>query len=178
MSATDDAALLRRLRALWEEADPVPADLADEALAAVEAAGLEAEWALLDAVGLPGGLVGARGDDDVRTLQFSDGVHDVLLRVAALAPGATGAVGAVGVAGPAPAPRRVDGWVAPARPGQVVLRRGDDELRAEVDRHGRFALARVPAGPASLWFEPADTPAPEDADAARPLGWRTPAFEV
>jgi len=56
-----DAALFARMRRMWEDVDPVPADLVDQMVAAVA----------------------VRGETDTATLQFSDGTTSVLLHVTA-----------------------------------------------------------------------------------------------
>lgn len=48
--AAADAALFARLRSVWEEHDPVPADLIDRMVAAVAVADLSREYALLTLV--------------------------------------------------------------------------------------------------------------------------------
>ena len=89
-----DAALFARLRAVWEEVDPVPADLVDRMVAAVAVEDLSREYALLTLVE-GSQLAAVRGETDTATLQFSDGTTSVLLHVTATEDGS----------------RRVDGWV-------------------------------------------------------------------
>ena len=75
-----DAALFARMRAMWEEVDPVPADLVDRMVAAVAVEDLSREYALLTLVE-GSQLAAVRGETDTATLQFSDGTTSVLLHV-------------------------------------------------------------------------------------------------
>ncbi len=124
----EDAALFARLRAVWEDVDPVPADLVDRMVAAVAVADLSREYALLTLV--TGDTMSAvRGESDTATLQFSDGATNVLVHVTATEHGG----------------RRVDGWVdAPAL--AILLVQGDREWQADAGENGRFAFADVPTG--------------------------------
>jgi hypothetical protein len=126
-----DAALFARLRAVWEEVDPVPADLVDRMVAAVAVEDLTREYALLTLV--EGSLAEVRGDADTSTLQFSDGTTSVLLHVTASESGA----------------RRVDGWVDAAALA-IRLVQADREWSAEPGEHGRFAFEEVAPGVARL----------------------------
>jgi len=122
-----DAALFARLRAAWEERDPVPAGLIDRMVAAVAVEDLTREYALLTLV--EGEYAEVRGENDTSTLQFSDGETSVLLHVTATESGE----------------HRVDGWVdAAAR--EVRLVQGEREKSTEVGEHGRFAFDGVRAG--------------------------------
>lgn len=126
--AAVDAALLARLRAVWEDTDPVPADLVDRMVAAVAVADLSREYALLTLV-TGDTLSAVRGDGDSVTFQFSDGSTSVLVHVTATEHGG----------------RRVDGWVdAPAL--AILLVQGDREWPAEGGDNGRFAFADIPTG--------------------------------
>jgi hypothetical protein len=126
-----DAVLFERLRTMWEEADPVPADLADRMVAAVAVEDLSREYALLTLIEAPAGAV--RGETDTATLQFSDGDTSVLLHVTATEDES----------------RRVDGWVDAAVMA-IRLVQGDREWSAEVGDHGRFAFDSIPAGVSQL----------------------------
>ncbi len=126
-----DAALFARLRGVWEEVDPVPADLVDRMVAAVAVEDLTREYALLTLV--EGSLAAVRGDAATATLQFSDGTTSVLLHVTASESGA----------------RRVDGWVDAAALA-IRLVQADREWSAEPGEHGRFAFEEVAPGVARL----------------------------
>ncbi len=67
-----DAALFARLREVWEELDPVPADFVDRMVAAVAVEDLSREYALLTLVE-ESALAAVRGESDTATMQFSDG---------------------------------------------------------------------------------------------------------
>lgn len=127
MAPDDDAALFARLRAAWQDHDPVPAGLADRMVAAVAVEGLAREYALLTLV--EGEYAAVRGDGDTATLQFSDGRTSVLLHVTAAESGH----------------RRIDGWVDAAALA-VRLVQGDRQRTAEPDENGRFAFDGVRAG--------------------------------
>ena len=126
-----DAALFARLRAVWEEVDPVPADFVDRMVAAVAVEDLSREYALLTL--MEGSLAAVRGESDTATLQFSDGTTSVLLHVTATEDGG----------------RRVDGWVD-ASALAIRLAQGDREWSAEPGEHGRFAFEDVTPGMARL----------------------------
>lgn len=122
-----DAALFARLRAAWEERDPVPAGLIDRMVAAVAVEDLTREYALLTLV--EGEYAEVRGENDTSTLQFSDGQTSVLLHVTATESG----------------DHRIDGWVDAAA-GEVRLVQGDREKTTAVGEHGRFAFDGVRGG--------------------------------
>ena len=123
-----DAALFARLRAVWEEVDPVPVDLVDRMVAAVAVEDLTREYALLTLVGAME-LAAVRGEHDTLTLQFSDGKTSVLLHVSEIDAES----------------RRVDGWVDAAALA-VRLAQGDREWSADPGDSGRFAFDDVPPG--------------------------------
>ena len=126
-----DAALFARMRHMWEEIDPVPADLVDRMVAAVAVEDLSREYALLTLV--EGSFAEVRGETDTATLQFSDGTTSVLLHVTATEDGG----------------RRVDGWVD-ATALAIRLVQGEREWAADPGDHGRFAFDEVTPGVARL----------------------------
>ncbi|GAA1981789.1 hypothetical protein GCM10009777_14310 [Microbacterium pumilum] len=123
-----DAALFARLRAVWEEVDPAPADLVDRMVAAVAVEDLSREYAILTLVE-GSTLTAVRGETDTATLQFSDGETSVLLHVTTAEGGS----------------HRVDGWVD-AEALAIRLIQGDRDWSAEAGAHGRFAFEAVPSG--------------------------------
>ncbi|WP_194398776.1 MULTISPECIES: hypothetical protein [Microbacterium] len=147
-----DAALFARMRRMWEDVDPVPADLVDRMVAAVAVEDLSREYALLTLV--EGTLAAVRGEADTATLQFSDGTTTVLLHVTATEDGG----------------RRVDGWVD-GEALAIRLLQGDREWSAEPGEHGRFAFEEVTPGVARLRL------VVRDADGAL-RDFQTPQFEV
>ena len=147
-----DAALFARMRRMWEDVDPMPADLVDQMVAAVAVEDLSREYALLTLV--EGSFAAVRGETDTATLQFSDGTTSVLLHVTA-----TEGDG-----------RRVDGWVD-ASALAIRLIQDDREWSAEPGEHGRFAFEEVTPGVARLRL------VVRDADGAL-RDFQTPQFEV
>ena len=128
MTEHSDAALLAELRALWEEVDPVPAELADRVIAALAIEGFDREWELHSLVP-DAHLSGVRSDSDLLTLQFSDGSTSVLLHVS----GPTGGL------------RRIDGWVD-GKAATAELLQGDRSWQTTPNQTGRFAFADIPPG--------------------------------
>ncbi len=127
-----DAALFARMRAMWQDVDPVPADLVDRMVATVAVEDLSREYALLTLVE-GSQLAAVRGETDTATLQFSDGTTSVLLHVSATEDGS----------------RRIDGWVDAAALA-IRLSQGDREWTADPGEHGRFAFDSVPPGVSRL----------------------------
>ena len=127
-----DAALFARMRAMWQDVDPVPAELVDRMVAAVAVEDLSREYALLTLVE-SSQLAAVRGETDTATLQFSDGTTSVLLHVTATEDGA----------------RRLDGWVDAAVLA-IRLVQGDHEWTADPGEHGRFAFENVSGGVSRL----------------------------
>ena len=127
-----DAALFARMRAMWQDIDPAPADLVDRMVAAVAVEDLSREYALLTLVEASE-LAAVRGESDTATLQFSDGSTSVLVHVAATEGGG----------------RRVDGWVD-ATALAIRLIQGDKDWSADAGEHGRFAFDDVTPGMARL----------------------------
>ena len=126
-----DAALFARMRRMWEDVDPAPADLVDRMVAAVAVEDLSREYALLTLV--EGALGAVRSETDTATLQFSDGTTSVLLHLSTTEGGG----------------RRIDGWVD-ASALAIRLVQEDGELSAEPGEHGRFAFEEVTPGVARL----------------------------
>ena len=147
-----DAALFARLRAVWREVDPEPADLVDRMVAAVAVEDLTREYALLTLV--EESLSAVRGESDTATLQFSDGTTTVLLHVSVTEDGG----------------RRVDGWVD-ASALAIRLTQGEREWSAEAGEHGRFAFEAVTPGVARLRMVVKDA-------AGELRDFQTPQFEV
>jgi hypothetical protein len=159
----DDAVLLRAVRELWQEADPVPPTLSERICMALRLRELEVELLRMEPE-----LVGARGEERVRTITFSSPSLSVMVTIAD--------EGADAV--------RVDGWADPegspgdgdAAPGgqlRVELRSGATSRDVAVDGDGRFSVDEVPHGLVQFVFhlESSEAPAPR-------LPVVTPAFEV
>ncbi|GAA4736401.1 hypothetical protein GCM10023216_32060 [Isoptericola chiayiensis] len=139
-----DAALLARVAALDERLDPVPDGLTERSLFAMTLAGLEAEVMELQVVEAPVGSVRSDAPVETRTITFT---HERLTVMIALSAG--GDRDTV----------RVDGWLAPAAPLAIELRRPDEDPRTTTsDEDGRFVIDDVPRGPASLLIRQGETP--------------------
>jgi hypothetical protein len=153
MTAAEEA-LLRDLRRMWEARDPVPVGLADEVLLRL-APELDDDVELL-AIQEAGDLMaGVRGDRTATVLAFAADRLEVLLRISALPRGR----------------RRLDGWLAPAVPGSARLTVGGRVHEVAVAASGRFELADLPPGGATLDLvvRPGDEP---------PRRLRTPTFAI
>jgi hypothetical protein len=162
--ATDEHALLADLRAMWEEIDPAPADLATRALfrleveAVLAADSLEAELMRLEE---PLSLAGARAaetaSETATSITFSSTSLTVMVTVS-----------------PATAHRlRLDGWIAPSAALRMELRTTTGVEQARADEDGRFVFADVPAGLVQLTIHPTEGAA---IHLAGPV--RTPAVEL
>ncbi|MFT4051394.1 MAG: hypothetical protein QM677_03995 [Microbacterium sp.] len=151
-TSADDAVLVAALRRTWTHADPVPPQLCDAMVAAVAAADLGREYALLTLVDSAADAA-VRGDADMFTMQFSDGRTSVLIHVTPCERDA----------------RRIDGWID-GDAAEVYLIRDDAQLRAEADG-GRFSFEDVSPGIVRLRVVLAPVP----GDAAELL---TPRFEI
>ena len=145
--------LLRIVRDVWEQHDPVPEHLvaAMQAATAIAASDLDVE--LMELVERSTELVGVRGST-AYTLRFVHGDTDLLLRVA--------------VDGDR---SRVDGWIVPPEPMTVRALTGTEPANhdAVVSDSGRFELTGLPLGMLRLRIEPHDTSRPAFA---------TPTFEI
>ncbi|GAA3202745.1 hypothetical protein [Microbacterium terregens] len=127
-----DAALFARMRAMWQDADPMPADLVDRMVATVAVEDLSREYAMLTLVEASE-LSAVRGETDTATLQFTDGTTSILVHVSATEEGT----------------RRIDGWVDAAALA-IRLSQGEREWTTEPGEHGRFAFEDVPRGASRL----------------------------
>ena len=145
MSATEpldgtDLAILASVRDLFEQADPMPADLVENVLFAISLSDLDVEVCRLTE-----GLVatGARDDDgeQSRTVTFDS---DSLTIMVTLVPLDDHQV-------------RLDGWLAPPAECQVELRSAGGSAVTTSDADGRFVLDRVPRGLAKLVIRRAAT---------------------
>jgi hypothetical protein len=139
-----DDALLTQLRGMWSTVDPAPGDLAERVLFTVQLEDLEVELMRLheasDLVGARGGEpVGQRDTETPTTVTFSSESLTVMLTIASDGAGL----------------RRIDGWLAPAAPLRIDLRRWDGSSQHTVaDDDGRFSFDDVPVGLVQLRIEP------------------------
>jgi hypothetical protein len=116
---------------MWERRDPVPGDLADRVLFALWLENLDAHVAVLIQDERQSELVGARADDEGRTITFGTDSLTVVLSISDRPDGLV----------------RIDGWVTPAGAGEVVARLASGlERTTVVDADGRFALDGLVSG--------------------------------
>jgi hypothetical protein len=129
--------LVTQLQSMWESRDPVPPDLATRLCFALELEDLEVELARLDT---EFGLVGARSEEEARTLTFTSASLSVMITLGD-APG-----GAV----------RLDGWIGDGGGLRVLLRRDGSDFETTSDGDGRFVFDAVPRGLTQLVFRSDD----------------------
>lgn len=130
-----DVGLLSEIAGLFAERDPVPPNLADRVLFALELDDLEMELARLQSTE----LTGARTEEHARTVTFASENLTVMVTVTP-----TG-----------PARFRLDGWAAPGASLPVELRMNGGTLRTDADTDGRFDFPDVPGGRFQLVLHPA-----------------------
>lgn len=168
MSATDLSreGLLKIVRQVWEERDPVPEALVERMQAVVQAEMVLAEMVLADTdldyellvlVERSNELAGARGTA-AYTLRFAHESTEVLLRAVGNDSGGA----------------RLDGWLAPAvamrvRAAEVTDHSEGRSWEIETDARGRFEFGDLPSGLYRLWLTPLDSDA---------VAFGTPAFEI
>jgi hypothetical protein len=135
----EDVRTLRRLAALYDRLDPVPAGLVDRVNFGLTLDALHAEIADLQR---SADLVGVRAADasEAQTVTFTSSTFTTMITITQTAPDEV----------------RIDGWVAPAERISVELRTGVGTHRTDTDDDGRFVLTSVPRGLAQLTLRPAD----------------------
>jgi hypothetical protein len=129
-----DLQVLRRLAAIVERVDPVPAGLVDRIGLALTIDALHTEMAELRMIGSP--EVALRSDEasiEAVTITFTTDVLTVMITVHAEADRV-----------------RVDGWAAPASELGVELHQGGRVVRVTSDPDGRFSFSDLGRGPARL----------------------------
>ncbi len=149
-----DTATLERVRAVYDEADPVPADLVERVRFSLALDEMFDEVARMTRV--PQDALATRSDPAqetrTETLTFSAERLTAMVTVNRVSLGKL----------------RLDGWIAPAEPCEVRLRiqgRADREVLA--DAHGRFSFDELEEGFGQLSFHPLHGPADvEPGDAA------------
>ncbi|MGH3385572.1 MAG: hypothetical protein ACRDO1_13410 [Nocardioidaceae bacterium] len=148
-----DIELLGDLREMWSVIDPMPADLPDRMLFALDLEQLDLDFELLRLVTSAQEDLSVRSTD-VNTITFSGPSLTVMLRVSELGPGR----------------RRLDGWLAPSAPLHITVHHSKGTVEAPVDERGRFVASDVPAGMTRLVL------ASPDDDKASPF--ITPTVEI
>ena len=134
-----DYGLLDDIRELFQDADPMPADLSERIRFRLALRDLEVEVArLAEEEQL---AVAARGAEQSRTITFDSESLTIMIRID------TNKDGTV----------RIDGWLAPPQRREIEIKTAADPLTAASDEQGRFAFARIPRGTAQLIVKPAGT---------------------
>jgi hypothetical protein len=128
-----DAAILNDIREMFQEADPMPADLPERIQFSLTLRHLEFEVARLAAEEDQPTLA-VRGVEQSRTITFESDSLTIMIRVDL---GGTGTV-------------RIDGWLAPPYPRTIELRTAAESLTTVADEGGRFVFTRVPHGSAQF----------------------------
>lgn len=149
-----DGAIVAGVADLYSHLDPVPAGLADRILFSLELDDLEMELARLDDLTAP---VGARGDEEARTITFASQSLTVMITPTVCGAGRF----------------RLDGWAAPGGALPVELRTADGSLRVTADADGRFEFIDVAAGRLQFVFHPS-----AESEAALRVPVVTPAVEL
>ena len=134
-----DLAILDGIREMFEQADPMPADLPERIKFSLALRDLEAEVARLVEQEDPR-LVAARGAEPGRTITFDSDSLTIMIRID---PNQDGTV-------------RVDGWLAPRQRREIEVRTAAGALLVASDEQGRFAFASVPRGTARLSVRPGE----------------------
>ena len=154
-SGPGDDDLLAGVRTYWESRDAVPTGMVArlQTAAALAASDTDLDMELMLLVERTEELAGARGASTTAyTLRFAHEGVDLLLRIS--------------TDGSAP---RIDGWVVPPSPTNVIVLRDEDTLATlEVGDTGRFELPDLTPGMLRLRLEPSDGSTP----------FVTPAFEI
>jgi hypothetical protein len=128
-----DFAILDGIRAIFEQVDPMPADLPERVRFSLAMRGLETEVARLVTAEDPR-LVAARGTEQSRTVSFDSASLTIMIRIDSDKNGTV----------------RIDGWLAPPQRREIELQTRKETLSAASDEQGRFAFAGVPQGAARL----------------------------
>lgn len=150
-----DLGLLAEIAAMFTERDPVPPNLADRVLFALQLDDLEMELAQLQTTA--GAFAGARAEEHARTVTFASENLTVMVTMT-----------------PTGGSRfRLDGWAAPGGDLPVELRLDGGTMSTTADADGRFEFPDVPPGRFQLVLHPA-----EGSGAALRLPVVTPAVEL
>lgn len=136
-----DAQLLTDLQRMWELADPMPGDLPERVLFALDLEELDMDFELLRLVSTAQEDLSVRSvSSDVNTITFSGSSVTVMVRISELSGSR----------------RRLDGWLAWTTPLRVVIHHSEGTYEAEVDERGRFVAGDIPAGMTRFVLTPAD----------------------
>lgn len=136
-----DTELASALKSMWEHEDPMPADLPDRVLFALDLEQLDMDFELLRLLSSVEEDRSVRGHTtEVNTITFSGPSVTVMVRVNRL----TGSR------------RRLDGWLAAPAALRVTIHHSEGTAAPEVDERGRFVASDLPAGMTRLVLTPAD----------------------
>lgn len=136
----EDAALLARLRAVYDRHDPPPAGLTDWITLALSLDDIDVQMCRLTSELTA--VATRAGEDSASTITFENNDLTIMLRLEERGDGQL----------------RVDGWIAPAAEYDVEVHTGGRVLTASADEHGRFAVDLVPRGLAQLVLRPFRSP--------------------
>jgi hypothetical protein len=128
-----DFAILESIRAIFDQVDPMPADLPERVRFSLALRGLETEVARL-VTEEDSRLVAARGTEQSRTVTFDSASLSIIIRIEENKDGSV----------------RIDGWLAPPQPREIEMETSAETLQAASDEQGRFAFGEVPQGAARL----------------------------
>jgi hypothetical protein len=128
-----DFEILDGIAAIFEQADPMPADLPERVRFSLAMHGLETEVARLITEEDPR-LVAARGTEQSRTVTFGSASLSIIIRIEENKSGWV----------------RIDGWLAPPQRREIEMRTSTETLSVFSDDQGRFAFGEVPQGAARL----------------------------
>jgi hypothetical protein len=128
-----DFAILDGIQAIFEQVDPMPADLPERVRFALALRGLETEVARL-VTEEDRRLAAARGTEQSRTVTFDSASLSIIIRIEENKNGSV----------------RIDGWLAPPQRRDIELETSAETHRAASDDAGRFAFGQVPRGAARL----------------------------
>lgn len=128
-----DFAIIDGIRAIFGQADPMPADLPERIKFSLAMRGLDTEVARLVAEEDPR-LVAARGTEQSRTVTFDSASLTIMIRIDANKNGTV----------------RIDGWLAPPQRREIEMQSSTETPSVASDEQGRFAFVDVPQGTARL----------------------------
>lgn len=141
MQEPGDAQLMTDLMHMWERADPMPADLPERVLFALDLEALDLDFELLRLVENAERDLSVRGGTaTVNTITFSGPSVTVMVRVSELSG----------------TRRRLDGWLAWTAPLRVTVHHAEGTCEPPVDERGRFVAEDIPAGMTRLVLTAAD----------------------
>lgn len=134
-----DLAILASISEMYQQADPMPADLPERIRFTLAMRDLEAEVArLVEESGAE--LLATRSAEESRTVTFDSESLTIMIRIESNSDGSA----------------RVDGWLAPPQRRDLEMRTGANAQHAASDEQGRFAFVSVPRGYAQLFVRQAE----------------------